>query len=509
MPGPDSRSVMAVFSGLLLGMFVSTLNLTLVAPAMPVIVAQLGGIEHYSWIAISSIVASAVAVPVAGKLSDIFGRKPFYMGGIVVFLAGSVLCGLPPNFWFLIVARAVQGLGIGTMQPLSQAIIGDIISPRERGKYQGMIGATFGLSSLLGPVLGGFITDHLSWRWLFFANVPVSMVALLVILLYMHIPTRRREHAIDVWGISTLTVALVSGLTATVWGGQQYAWLSAQIIGLYAVAAVASALFVVIELRAAEPVLPLRLWASSIFTLSCIATMGMAAAMLGAIYFIPLFVQGVIGSSAASSGTVLLPMLLAMVATSIVSGQVISRTGRYKLSVVLGLAVMAIGYLLLARMDMRTSNGEIVRNMILIGLGLGTAMQTFILIVQTRWTHRTWASPPRPRSSSARSAPRSVSPSWAHCSLRGSPPPSPGTYLQARWPPSGASTALDAGSALDPAVFARLPPSILLGIRAGMADALHPVFVVGAAFVLVALVAALFIREIPLRRSGAAASGRR
>src|SRR5205085_5043834 len=255
---------------------------------------------------------------------------------------GSVLCGLAPNFWFLIGARAVQGLGIGTMQPLSQAIIGDIISPRERGKYQGMIGATFGLSSLLGPLLGGFITDHLSWRWLFFANVPVGLVALLVILLYMRIPTRRREHAIDVWGISTLTVALVSGLTATVWGGQQFAWLSAQIIGLYAIAAVASALFVVIELRAADPVLPLRLWASSIFTLSCIATMGMAAAMLGAIYFIPLFVQGVIGSSAASSGTVLLPMLLAMVVTSIVSGQVISRTGRYKLSVVLGLAVMGI-----------------------------------------------------------------------------------------------------------------------------------------------------------------------
>jgi predicted MFS family arabinose efflux permease len=269
---------------------------------------------------------------------------------------------------------------------------------------------------------------------------------------------------------------------------------------------------VLIELRAAEPVLPLRLWASSIFTLSCIATMGVAAAMLGAIYFLPLFVQGVIGSSAASSGTVLLPMLLAMVVTSIVNGQVISRTGRYKLSVVLGLAVMAIGYLLLARMDMRTSNAEIVRNMILIGLGLGAAMQTFILIVQNSVDPSDMGV-----ATSATQLFRSIG-SAVGVAVMGSlltsglassiprhlPPAAVAAFRR-----SGASTALDAGSALDPAAFAQLPPSILLGIRAGMADALHPVFVVGAAFVFVALLAALFIREIPLRRASATASGRR
>src|SRR5260370_19159844 len=204
---PSRRHLMTVFAGLMLGTFVSSLNLTLVAPALPTIVGQLGGLEYYSWIPLSSLLASTVIVPVAGKLSDLCGRKPFYMAGILVFISGSVLSGLAPSFWFLVGAGTVQGLGIGTMMPLSQAIIGDLIPPRERGKYQGLLGAVFGLASIVGPVIGGVITDHLSWRWLFFVSVPVGLTTLAVIGALMHIPSDPRRRTIRVAGIVALTAA--------------------------------------------------------------------------------------------------------------------------------------------------------------------------------------------------------------------------------------------------------------------------------------------------------------
>ncbi len=310
---------MPVFAGLMLGMLVASLNMTLVAPAMPTIVAQLGGIEHYSWIAISAMLASTVAVPIVGKLSDLYGRKPFYMGGIVVFMLGSALSGLAPSFWFLVFARAFQGIGMGTIQPLSQAIIGDIVSPRERGKYQGLIGGVFGLASLIGPAAGGFITDRFTWRWLFFVNIPIALIALAVIAMFMHVPQAKRPHAIDSWGIVTLSLGLTAGLLATAWGGSQFRWVSIQILGLYSFAALMLAAFVWIERRVPEPVLPLHLWRNSIFTLSNLATMAVAMTLFGAIYFLPIFVQGVIGNTATGAGTILVPMLLAMIVTSVLT----------------------------------------------------------------------------------------------------------------------------------------------------------------------------------------------
>src|SRR5256885_13175207 len=250
------RGVMAVFAGLMLGSLIASLNMTLVAPALPTIVAELGGLADYSWIPISAMLASTIVVPVAGKLSDIYGRKPLYMTGVIVFAVWSALSGLAPNFWFLVFARFVQGAGMGFIMPLSQAIIGDMNAPRERGKYQGMLGASFGLASIVGPAAGGFITEHFSWRWLFFVNLPVALVTLVVVGLFMHVPNPRRKHAIDVWGSVTLSAGITCALLATVWGGVQYPWTSWQIVGLYGAAVLLLGAFAWVETHAPEPVLP-------------------------------------------------------------------------------------------------------------------------------------------------------------------------------------------------------------------------------------------------------------
>src|SRR5690242_20374473 len=322
-----NRDVLAVFAGLMLGSLIASLNMTLVAPALPTIVSELGGLADYTWIPISAMLASTIVVPLAGKLSDVYGRKPLYMTGVVVFAIGSLLSGVAPNFWFLVFARFVQGAGMGFLMPLSQAIIGDIISPRERGKYQGMMGASFGLASIVGPAAGGFITQYYSWRWLFFVNIPFAALTLLVVALYMHVPNERRKHSIDVAGSVTLSLGVSAVLLATVWGGSQYPWNSWPIVGLYSAGAVLLIAFAWFETRAEEPVLPLHLWKSSIFTFSNIASIGVAMAMFGTIFFLPVFVQGVIGNSVTSSGAILVPLLVAMIVTSIGSGQIISRTG--------------------------------------------------------------------------------------------------------------------------------------------------------------------------------------
>ena len=507
--GPRSAGVMAVFAGLMLGSLVASLNMTLVAPALPTIVAELGGLADYSWVPISAMLASTIVTPVAGKLSDIYGRKPLYMTGIVVFALGSALSGLAPNFWFLIGARFVQGAGMGFIMPLSQAIIGDVISPRERGKYQGMMGASFGVASIIGPAAGGFITEHFTWRWLFFVNLPIAVVTLVVIWFFMHVPNERRPHAIDVWGSVTLSLGIACTLLATVWGGVQYSWISWQIIGLYSLAVMLLAVFAWIELHAAEPVLPLRLWTSSIFTLSNVASVCVAMSMFGAIFFLPVFVQGVVGNSVTSSGAILVPMLVAMIVTSVLGGQLISRTGRYKLLLLAGLAVMGAGYVLLSTFDLRTTNQEVILAMILIGLGLGASMQTYVLIVQNSVTRHDMAV-----ATSATQLSRSIGAAVGLAIL--------GTLLSqgmassmAKYLPASVLARLEASgggatatAVFDPAQLARLPPAIELGIRHGLADALHPVFLAGVPIIAIVFVATLFVRELPLRQTAHVAAGK-
>ena len=502
------RGVMAVFAGLMLGSLIASLNMTLVAPALPTIVAELGGIADYSWIPISAMLASTIVVPVAGKLSDIYGRKPLYMTGIVVFAVGSALSGIAPNFWFLVFARFVQGAGMGFIMPLSQAIIGDIISPRERGKYQGMMGASFGVASIIGPAAGGFITQHFTWRWLFFINIPFAVLTLVVVAFYMHVPNERKKHEIDVWGSVTLSIGITCALLATVWGGAQYAWSSWQIVGLYSAAAVLLAAFAWVETRAAEPVLPLRLWKSSVFTFSNIAGMGVAMSMFGAIFFLPVFVQGVIGNSVTNSGAILVPMLVAMIVTSIGSGQYISRTGHYKMPLLIGLAVMGAGFYMLSMFDVHTNNQTAIEAMVLIGLGLGVTMQTYTLIVQNSVSRQDMAVATSATQLS-RSIGAAVGLAILGTILTQGMTTSMAKYLPAaalqKFQASGSSTA---GAVFDPTQLVRLPPAIAAGIRHGLADALHPVFTAGLPIIAIAFIATLLIKELPLRQTAHVAAGR-
>jgi len=500
---------MAVFAGLMLGSLIASLNMTLVAPALPTIVAELGGIADYSWVPISAMLASTIVVPLAGKLSDIYGRKPLYMTGIAVFALGSALSGLAPNFWFLVFARFVQGAGMGFIMPLSQAIIGDIISPRERGKYQGMMGASFGLASIVGPAAGGFITEHFSWRWLFFVNLPFAVLTMAVVALYMHVPNERRKHVIDVWGSATLSAGISCALLATVWGGGQYAWGSWQIVGLYSAAAALLAAFVWVEVHAAEPVLPLRLWKSSIFTFSNIASIGVAMSMFGAIFFLPVFIQGVIGNSVTNSGAILVPMLVAMIITSVGSGQLISRTGRYKLPLLIGLAVMGAGFFVLSTFDVSTTNQTAIEAMVLIGLGLGVTMQTYTLVVQNSVGRSDMAV-----ATSATQLSRSIGAAVGLAILGTILTQGMATSMTRYLAPSvlqkfrASGGSVNAGAVFDPAMLAHLPPTVAAGIRHGLADALHPVFAIGLPIVAVAFVATLFIRELPLRETAHVAAGR-
>jgi len=492
----------AIFVGLMLGMLVAAASQTIVSPAMPVIVADLGGIEHYSWIATSTLLVSAVSIPIVGKLSDIYGRRSFYIGGVVVFMLGSILAGTAQDFWWLVGARAVQGLGMGTVIPLSQTIIGDIISARERGKYMGYIGAVFGVASVAGPLAGGWITDNFSWRWLFFVNLPLGVVALAFILVYFHLPHTPREHSLDYAGFVTLGLGLSAVLLATSWGGTQYPWGSWQIAGLFAAGTLLLVLFLANESRAREPVAPLRLWKNPVFTLSNVANMVVAMTMFGAIFFIPIYAQGVVGVSVTNSGLVLIPLTASMILVSILVGRLITRTGRYKSFVLAGTLVMGAGYYLLTRLEYGSTQTDLTLAMVVVGLGLGAVLQTYMLIVQNA-TSREDLGVATSITQLSRSLGATLGTAIFGTIMTGGLAREIPAHLPAAARDSQQAAELSDGSAvgavLDPGSLAQLPPEVAVGIREGLAAAMHPVFVAGVPLIAVAFIASLFIKELPLR----------
>ncbi|MCK0117039.1 EmrB/QacA subfamily drug resistance transporter [Isoptericola sp. CG 20/1183] len=384
---PQSK-IWAIFGGLMLAMLLAALDQTIVATALPTIVSDLGGAEHLSWVVTAYMLATTATTVLWGKLGDLLGRKVLFIVCIGIFLGGSMLCGTSETMGQLIAWRALQGVGGGGLMVLSQAIIGDVVSPRERGKYQGLFGAVFGVSSVAGPLLGGWFVDNLSWQWVFYINVPIGIVALVVVAAVLPPITPRSRPRIDYAGIVLLAVVSTAIVLTTSLGGTTWGWNSVQVYAMVTVAVVGVVTFVLVERRAPEPVLPLHLFRNRVFSVAAVVGFVVGFAMFGAITYLPLYLQTVKGSSPTLSGLEMTPMMLGLLLTSIGSGQLITRTGRYKVFPILGTAITAVGLFLLSLMDRDTTTLQSSLSMFVLGMGLGMVTQVLVIAVQNAVAYR-------------------------------------------------------------------------------------------------------------------------
>ena len=517
-PRLTRRQTVLTMVGVMLGIFLASLDQTIVGTALPRIVADLGGFDRFTWITSAYIVASTTVVPIVGRLSDLYGRKSFYVAAVVVFLIGSALAGLSQTMDQLIAFRAIQGIGGGALMSLAFVAVGDLFPPADRGKYQGFVAGVFGMSSVIGPTLGGFITDTLSWSWIFYINMPLGLpILFLLIKFFPNVKPAAVSRQIDVAGMAALVVAIVSLLLALSWADVQYEWVSVQIVGLLALAAASAVTLVLVQMRAADPIMPLSIYRDRVVSLAMFAIACTGFGMFGTIVFIPLFFQGVLGTSATSSGSFLTPMMLGIVVGAAISGQTLSRLGgHYRLQGLIGIAAMCAGTFLVSTMSPSTSFAVAVAYIVVLGSGLGITFPSFTIAVQNAVPHSLLGA-----ATSATQFYRSVG-GAVGLAVMGSlmasrfasglseslTPP----MKEALPPERLASLGNDPQAVVDPNALASLRESLggagdpalaeqlLATLRGALSDAIGETFLVGVGILALAGAATVFMREYPLSK---------
>ncbi|MET8043552.1 MDR family MFS transporter [Micromonospora sp. NPDC005215] len=501
--GVRPNNIRVVLFGLMIAMMLAMLDNMIVSTALPRIVGEFGGLNHFTWVVTAYVLGTTVSTPIWGKLGDLYGRKSVFLTSVVVFIVGSALCGMAGSGMLggpqdgmvqLIAFRAVQGLGAGGLMVGVMAIIGDLVPPRERGRYQGMIAGIMAIAMVAGPLAGGFITDHLSWRWAFYVNLPLGGVALLVLITTMHLPKYRTEHRIDWLGAGLLSVGITGIVLITTWGGNEYDWTSPQILGLVVLAVLALVAFGLVERRVTEPILSLKLFTNRNFALISLIGFLLGFAMFGAMNFLPLYQQTVQGASATNSGLLLLPLMFGMLVVSLVVGRAITKTGKYRAYPIIGGVVMTTGMALLSMLDTDTSKLMSSLYMVVLGAGMGFLMQTSMLIAQNSVEQKDLGA-----ASGAATFFRSIGGSFGISLF--------GAIFANRLADSAAGAAFDGGGeggGMDLAKLKELPAQARELVLGGLADSISHVFLWAVLFTVAIPVLAWFIKEIPLRTANEA-----